>query len=499
MIADEVRRAEALAERDTRLNAVLVPAPGDVARARERGRLTARERIDLLVDPGSEWGFAHTLGRNGVVRGFATIDGRPIAFKAHDATLRGAASTAAARRIGEAHNKVVERAALPMFSLFQGAGAVIDIDVLSSSFAGFPGGMAAGARMTLPRRGAYFTAVLGRAFAPWSVIYSDFSVMTSDSSMAIVNPAILEQATGAHTPLEDVAGSSVQARIAGQVDHVATDEEAAITALRHVFSYLPGNVFEAPPLVPTTDAADRRCEELRSLVPPYPNRPYDVRRVIEACVDHGSFFEFRPEFGRNLVIGLAQFAGRAVAVMANQPKHLAGAISTASLIKAHALLQLADTFRLPLVSFCDNPGLFATKDEEHRRILSLATRYAGARARSSIPKITVVIGKGIGFGYFVMSSSDSEGYTVAWPNAQIAYIGPEGAVRVAHREEFETADNPKELAERLAEPYRRHMNPWRGVRVGGIDDIVDPAATRVVVVKALRHLAHDRRPRGDNE
>lgn len=483
------RLAEALAERDTRLRSVLDPPAADVERVHQRGRLTARERIEMLADPGSEWGFAQTLGRNGMVRGFATIDGRPIAFKAQDVTLRGAASTASARRIGISHNTLIERAALPVFSLFQGAGGVIDLDSLSSSFAGFPGGMLAGAHMAVPRRGGYFTAVLGRAFAPWSVIYSDFAVMTADSTMAIVNPAILEQATGQRTSLEDIAGSAVQARITGQIDHVAEDEEAAIGALRRVFGYLPGSVFEPSPVVRIGDPVDRNCEELRTLVPSYPNRPYDVRKIIEACVDRGSFFELQAEFAKNMVIGLARLGGRTVAIMANQPKHLAGTISTGALTKAYALLRLADCYSLPLVSFCDNPGLFATKDEEHRRILTLATRFAGARARSTIPKITVVIGKGIGFGYFCMSASDTEGYTVAWPNAQIAYIGPEGAVRVAHRKEFEGAEDPRALSDTLAEPYRRYMNPWRGARVGGIDDIIDPAATRATLVRAVAYLA----------
>lgn len=485
---DQWRAAEGLAELRRRRDSVTCLSPDAVARVHGRGLLTARERLELLLDPGSEWGIGYSLQRNALLFGFGTIHGRPVSFKTYDITFKGGAMSAAAKRPEEAVYNITDSASLPLFYLTQSAGGVIGIRNLSSLWGSFFGGLAA-ARLATPRRGAIFTAVLGDAYAPWAAAVADFSVMTQAANMAFVSPLIVGQATGTMASLEEVGGSEVHAKVTGQIDRVADDERDAITTLRRAFSYLPGSVFERPPIERTGDPPERRAEELRTLVPNYPNKVYDVRTIIEVVVDRGSFFECLPEYGKSMVTGLARLDGRPVVITANQPKHQAGAVTGAGLTKAQRIIRLADTFGLPVVTFIDNPGAFTTKEEEHRRLLAITTEFcAGSVVQPQIPRVNIIIGKGFGIGYHIMSGTIPEGVTFSWPNAQLGYIDPEGGVRVAHRKEIAASEDPKALIERLAEPFRNAMNPWLGARAAGIDDIIDPADTRPLVIRALRML-----------
>jgi acetyl-CoA carboxylase carboxyltransferase component len=469
------------------------PDPDGVARQRKRGLLLPRERIELLLDAESEWQYGYSLSHDGYVFGFGTVHGRPVAYRTWDPTTRGGAAGWAALRMSHQHTALLEMGALPLFNLTQSAGEEMTLSTLSSSFAGgFKGGLM-GSRFAASRRGLVLTAVLGRSFAPWTASYSDFAVMTQDAAMAIVSPLIMEQATGAKVDIHEVGGSEVQARVTGQIDRVAPDEVAAIGMLRDLFAYLPSNVWERPPVVRNGDPVDRTAPELCSLVPAYPNKAYDMRKVVEAVVDRDSFVEWSPDFGRSVITGLARMDGETVGIVANQPAVQAGVINVASLTKARRLLRMLGEFGIPLVTFADTPGVFTTKEEEHRRLLAVATEFMVERLRAQVPKVCVVTGKAIGLAYFAMSGTDPEGITFAWPNAQISYIGPEGGVRVAYREELAAAEDPRALLDELAEPFRRAMNPWRGARTAGVDDIIDPAETRLHVVRALRAL----RRRGD--
>jgi acetyl-CoA carboxylase carboxyltransferase component len=383
---------------------------------------------------------------------------------------------------------LLDKAALPLFNLTQSAGGEMDISSLSSSFAGgFRGGLV-GSRHVVQRRGVVLTAVLARSFAAWTAAAADFAVMTRESAMAFVSPVIIEQATGTKADVNEVGGSVVQSTITGQIDRVSDDEPRAIQMLRDVFGYLPANAFELSPVRRIGDPAHRVTAELCDLVPSYPNRPYDMRRVIEVVVDRGSFLEWGPDFGTSMVTGLARLDGHTVGIVANQPQSLAGAITVAAMVKTRRLLRVLADFNIPLVSLADTPGMFTVKEEEHRRILTMAAEFARDRLRLQAPKVCVVVGKAIGLGYFFMSGTDPEGVTFAWPNAQISYIGPEGGVRVAYREELDGADDPRARLDELAEPFRRAMNPWRGARTAGIDDIIHPGATRERVIRALAAL-----------
>lgn len=488
------RAAEAAGEVRRRRDRIYDPDPEGAQRQRSRGMLLPRERIELLLDPGTEWPFGYTLGRDANLFGFGEIGGRPVAYRTWDPTIRGGAAGWQNRRPSKEHFALIEKGALPQFNLAQSAGGQMNLNSLSSTFAGFAGGMI-NVRNALPRRGVVLSAILGRAYAPFMATMDDFTVITKDTTMAFVSPLIVQQATGAKATAEEIGGAEVHATVTGQVDRVVDDEPAAIAMLRTVFSYLPGSAYEHAPVVRTGDPADRTSPELTGIVPSYPNKPYDVRAVIDAVADGGSFLEWGPDFGRSMVTGLARFDGQSVVVIANQPKIQAGALTHASMTKARRMLWLASDFGLPLVCFADTPGLFTTMEQEHRGILTMATNYGSDRMRIRSPKVCVVMGKAIGLAYFFMGGSDPEGMTFAWPNAQISYIGPEGGVRVAYRQQLAEADDPRALLDELAEPFRKAMNPWRGAAVAGIDDVIEPAETRPRVIRALRALAH----RGDRD
>ena len=483
---------EHLAELRRRRAQFFAPNPAAEQRARERGLLTAAERINLLLDPGSEYAYSYGPGPAPLRLGFGTIHGRPVAYKAHDSSGGAGAYNLRARVNMRAMGHIVDKACLPMFFLFQGAGGEIEDHIMSSGFSAV-GGHQVAARSSVPRRGAVYTAILGNSFAPWAASVADFSVMTPRATATFVSPFIIEFATGQRPDLYEMGGVDVHTKMTGQICRRAEDEQEAMQTLRRCFSYLPSHAFESAPRVPSGDPRGRCDPELRTLVPKYPNRPYEVRRIIERVVDRGSFFEWQPAFGGNMVSGLARLDGQTVAILANQPKLRGGAIDMNALIKAKRMVKTARTFSLPLLFFCDTPGIMTTQEEEHKGLLTETTVYVAELMQTETPTVCVTLGKGIGMGYFIMGSSDPEAITFAWPTAQIAYLGPEGGAAVVHRKALADADDRRRMLDELAEPFRRNMNPWRGAQMAAIDDIIDPAETRPRVIAAFEALRRRRR------
>ncbi len=462
----------------------------------ERGFLTVGERLELLIDPGSRRDFAPlvhsdepsmadlTLG-GGEWLGFASIDGRSVAYQAGDSTaIPGAAGAGSARRRA-GHRRVVERNALPLFEFGQGGGAPVNRDMLSSRWAGIAGHLI-GARDVLPRRGSYFFAALGHVYAPWEAVEADFSVMTRNSTISFVSPAVLAQGTGERLQSADYGGPAIHAQITGQVDAVADDDADAMALLRRAFSYLPGNVWEEPPIAPCDDPPSRRDHDLVHLLPENFKVPYDVRDVIRRVTDRDSFFEYGPTFAPNIVSGLARMCGHTVGVLANQPLVKAGALDAAAAIKAKRLFKVAGTFSLPVLFFQDTPGALTTKEEEERRLLSLVYELSAQRLNVGVPKISIVLRKGYGFPFFVMSGGDPEWHTFAWPRSEIGFMGPETGAAVTYRKEITTAANPRAHLLQRAEEFRPHVAPWIAARLGYLDDIIDPADTRPTIIRALR-------------
>ena len=477
------------------------PNPAGDERAHSRGLLTANERIELLLDPGSQWAFGYGLGPTPLQLGFGEIHGRPVLYKAHDASGGVGAYNLRSRVNMRAVGHIVDKAALPMFYLFQGAGGQIEDHVMSSGFSAV-GGQNVGARSSVPRRGGVFTAILGNSFAPWAASVADFSVMTPRATATFVSPFIIEFATGKRPDLYEMGGVDVHTKLTGQICRRAEDEAEAMQTLRTCFSYLPGHAFESAPRIMSGDPKDRCDEELRTLVPKYPNRPYEVRKIIERVVDRDSFFEWQPEFGMNLVTGFARLDGHTVAIMANQPKVRGGAIDMNALIKARRIVKTARTFSLPLLTFCDTPGIMTTQEEEHKGLLTETTVYISEKMASEVPTVCVTLGKGIGMGYFIMGCSDPEAITLSWPTTQIAYLGPEGGAAVVHRKALAAVEEPddhRRMLDELAEPFRRNMNPWRGAQMATIDNIIDPAETRPRIIQAFEALRRNSGSRGRGE
>ena len=484
---------EHLAELRRRREQFFAPNPAAEERSHGRDLLTATERIDLLLDPGSEWAYSYGPGPAALRLGFGEIHGRPVSYKAHDDSGGSSAYTLRSRVNMRAIGHIVDKACLPMFYLFQGAGGQIEDHIMSSGFSAV-GGHQVASRSSVPRRGVVYTAILGNSFAPWAASVADFSVMTPRATATFVSPYIMEFATGHRPDLYEMGGVDVHTKLTGQICRRAEDEPAAMETLRTCFSYLPGHAFESAPRVMSGDPRDRCDAELGSLVPKYPNRPYEVRKIIERVVDRGSFFEWQPEFGANMVTGFARMDGHTVAIIANQPRVRGGAIDMNALIKAKRMVKVARTFSLPLLSFCDTPGIMTTQEEEHKGLLTETTVYVSELMQTQTPTVCVTLGKGIGMGYFIMGSSDPEAITFAWPTTQIAYLGPEGGAAVVHRRALAQADDHRRMLDELAEPFRRNMNPWRGAQMGAIDDIIDPAETRPRVIAAFEALR--RRGRG---
>ncbi len=406
-----------------------------VDRQHERGFLTARERLDLLLDPGSEIEFGRlvhsgipgeeerTLG-DGRLVGFGSIDGRPVAYGASDATIKGASGGAGASRRGAAFERIVAASALPVFGLYQGGGARIT-DVLSSKFTGFFGA-GLGRRLAFPRRGAHFVAVLGNYYAPWNVADADLAIMTRGSNASISSPPVVEEATGKKTTPFELGGPDVHART-HRADRRrrrrrrrgvrVPAQRVRLSAGEPVGGRAGGARRRSCPI-----ASSRACA---AIVPEDPAWGFDVKRVIELVVDVGSFLEWKPEFGRNLVCGLARLDGHSIAVIANQPRHLAGSMDVAASIKIRRMLDACVAFRLPLVSFIDVPGVLPTPEQEHQRLLAHIYGLAVDRLRAHVPKISVFLRKAYGYALWGMSGADPEWYSFAWPSAQIAFMGPE--------------------------------------------------------------------------
>jgi len=495
--ASLANRKLAVADLERKATLALGAARQDrIRRQHERGQLTAHERIDLLLDPGTfvpigRFVFGEdlneierTIGGDGSVYGFGTVDGRPVGVATTDPTVKGSSHGNAGGRIGRAHARIVEKCRLPMFELRQGGGARIT-EMNSSKFAG-TGGQSVGDRHVFGPRHVVMEAWLGDYFGPQTT--ADFIVTTARAHASITSPALLQVATGQVVPPDELGGSEVHSRITGQVDAVVEDEAAAIQLLKRAFSYYPSFPGGPAMRLQVGDPADRQVPELRDVLPANPNRAFDIRKIINLTFDTGSFLEFSPDFAPNLVSGLARMDGWPVGVVANQSMAVAGTVDTQGMIKARRLLDLANLYSIPFVSILDTPGVLTTKDEEHNRLITAIYALAVARLRPSVPKVIFVVRKGIGFAYQMMSASDPEGLTFAWPSARIAFTGPEPAARIVYGREIESAEDPVSFVREKADEMRVLSTPRLAAELAFIDGIVDPADTRRVIAHSLQQL-----------
>jgi propionyl-CoA carboxylase beta chain len=473
---------------------------GAVARQRERGKLLARERVELLLDPGSfveldrfvqhrNPSFGMMENRpygDGVVTGHGTVEGRRVFVFSQDFTVFGGSlGEAFAAKICKVMDMAV-RYGCPVIGINDSGGARIQEGVVS--LAGYADIFVRNVRASgvIPQISLIVGPCAGGAV--YSPAITDFVMMAEGTShMFITGPEVVRTVTGEEVTFEELGGAATHASRSGVAHFTAPDERALIADCRYLLSFLPQSSAEAPPWEPPSDPADREDPELDSLIPDEPTRPYDMHRVITSVVDDGEFLEVQPGFAENIVCGLARLGGHPVGVVANQPRALAGVLDISSSVKAARFVRTCDAFGLPLVTFVDVPGFLPGTDQEWGGIIRHGAKLLYAYCEAEVPKLAVITRKAYGGAYDVMSSKHvGADFNFAWPTAEVAVMGPDGAVNIVFRKELETAEDPEARRGELVEEYReRFANPFTAAERGYVDDVITPRRTRPALIAAL--------------
>ncbi|MGH9021996.1 MAG: acyl-CoA carboxylase subunit beta [Acidimicrobiia bacterium] len=477
--------------------------PAAVERQHARGKLTARERIDLLVDPGSFYeldmlarhrahGFDIEQNRpftDGVVTGWGTIEGRKIFLFSQDFTVFGGAlGEVFAEKIHKIMD-LAESVGAPVVGLNDGAGARIQEGVVS--LAGYGGIFYRNVRASgvIPQ----ISVVLGPCAggAVYSPAMTDFVFMVQGSShMFITGPDVVKAVTGEEVTQEELGGAMTHASKSGVANFVFPDEPSCLEGVRELLSYLPSNNLEDPPFREPLDDPERRCEAIIDLIPDAPNRPYDMKRVIADIVDDGEFLEVSARWAMNVVCGFARLAGNVIGIVGNQPAVLAGTLDIDASEKAARFVRTCDAFNIPLITFVDVPGFLPGTEQEYGGIIRHGAKLLYAYCEATVPRIQVITRKAYGGAYVVMDSrSIGSDLSFAWPSAEIAVMGPQGAVNIIFRKEIELAPDPATRRAELLEEYtERFANPYIAAERGFVDDVIDPTETRAVLARSLAML-----------
>ena len=473
--------------------------PKDIDAQHAKKRLTARERIEQLFDPGTfteidtlvlprtdvyMGGKSSRLG-DGVVTGFGLINGRQAAAAAQDASVLGGS-------LGEMHaNKIVKamRMALdygcPFIALNDSGGARIQegVDSLGGYARIFDANCEASG--VIPQLSVIMGPCAGGAV--YSPGLTDFIFMTENSYMFITGPDVVKAVMHEDISQEELGGGLVHAQESGVAHFLARDDQACLAQVRQLLSYLPSNNRDDPPYVKPLDDPERRCPELEQIVPTDPHKPYDVRQVITAIVDDGKFFEVHELWAQNMVVGFARLNGYPVGIVANQPLVLAGCIDIKASLKATHFIRICDAYNIPIVTLQDVPGFLPGKDQEHSAIIRNGARLIYAYSEAVVPKLMVILRKSYGGAYCVMSSKGLRGDLLyAWPNAEIAVMGAEGAVNILFRNDVKNAPDPAAKRAELVSDYEmRFNNPYVAAARALVDDVIEPRDTRRVLIRSL--------------
>jgi propionyl-CoA carboxylase beta chain len=478
-----------------------------IERQHKAGKLTARERINLLLDPGSFEEMdklvvhqCHDFGMekrriygDGVVTGYGRIDGRPVFVFAQDFTVFGGSlSGANAAKICKIMDLAMKIGA-PVIGLNDSGGARIQEGVASL------GGYADIFLRNVLASGVIpqISAILGPCAggAVYSPALTDFIIMTRETShMFITGPEVIEAVTHEKVTMEELGGADTHNSISGVAHFAADSEEQAMAIIRELLSFIPSNNLEDPPERETSDPWDRTSEELNDFVPEDPDQPYDIRRIIREVLDDRYFFEVQPDFARNIVIGFGRLAGKSVGIVANQPEYLAGALDINASVKAARFVRFCDAFNIPLITFEDVPGFLPGVAQEHGGIIKHGAKLLYAFAEATVPKITVITRKAYGGAYCVMASKHIRAdINYAYPTAEIAVMGPEGAVKIIYQREIAAAADPEEFRRlKIAEFREKFANPYVACEKGYIDEVIEPSQTRPKLIAALRLLENKR-------
>jgi propionyl-CoA carboxylase beta chain len=476
-------------------------------RQRESGRLTARERVEFLLDRGSfvemdkfkthrntDFGMGdRKIPGDGVVTGYGTIDGRQVCVFSQDFTVFGGSLSGA---FAEKVCKVMDLAAkvgCPVIGINDSGGARIQEGVVS--LAGYADIFLRNVLSSgvVPQISAIMGPCAGGAV--YSPAMTDFIVMVRDTSyMFITGPDVIKATTHEEVTMQDLGGADTHSTRSGVCHLEASDDESALLTIRDLLSYMPSNNVDDPPFRPPTDDPNRRDEALDSIVPENANKPYDMREIITRVVDDGNWLEIQPDWAQNMMIGFSRIGGYSVGIVANQPAFLAGCLDIDASVKAARFVRFCDCFNIPLVTFVDVPGFLPGTAQEFGGIIRHGAKLLYAYCEATVPKITVITRKAYGGAYDVMSSKHIRGdFNFAYPSAEIAVMGPDGAVNIVFRSQIEKAKDPVAEKARLVEEYRKTFaNPFKAAELGYIDEVLMPRDTRPRLIESLKMLENKR-------
>ncbi len=478
-----------------------------VERQHAAGKMTAHERVELLLDPGTfvevdalvthrchDFGMERQqIPGDGVVCGYGTIDQRLVYLFAQDFTVFGGSlSETNAEKICKIMDLAMENGA-PIIGLNDSGGARIQEGV--ASLGGYAdiflrNTLASG---VVPQISAIMGPCAGGAV--YSPAITDFVLMVEETSyMFVTGPDVIRTVTHEEVTKEELGGAHTHASKSGVCHFTDSDDAACLARIRELLRYLPSNNLDDPPAQPTDDPEDRQVPELNDLVPTDPNRPYDVHQLISKVVDDGAFLEVHAEYARNIVVGFARFGGRAVGIVANQPAYQAGVLDIDASLKGARFVRFCDAFNLPLVTFEDVPGFLPGTQQEFGGIIKHGAKLLFAYAEATVPKITVITRKAYGGAYCVMASKHLRtDVNFAYPTAEIAVMGSEGAVNILYRKDLKEADDPDQLRQSKVDEYReKFSNPYIATERGFVDAVIEPADTRFAIIRSLRQLSAKR-------
>jgi acetyl-CoA/propionyl-CoA carboxylase len=512
-MTEEEIRPEIKLLRELREKALLGGGAKAIEKQHAKGKLTARERIELLIDPGSfleldmfvkhratEFGMDKKFAYgDGVVTGFATVGGRKIVVIAQDFTFMGGS-------LGEMHAAKIVKAmqyalstGVPIIFLNDSGGARIQEGVDSLKGYGDIFYMNVMASGVVPQIAAIMGPCAGGAV--YSPALMDFIVMVRKTSfMFITGPRVVKEAIGEVVNEQQLGGADVHATRSGMANFVADKDEEAINIIKKLLTYIPSNNMEDPPVLPTNDNPGRKDPELDALIPSDPNMPYDVKEVITRVLDKGSFFEISALWARSAVIGFGRLNGRTVGIVANQPNFMAGVLDIDSSDKIAGFVRFCDAFNIPILTFVDVPGYLPGTRQEHGGIIRHGAKVLYAYSEATVPKLTVILRKAYGGAYIAMGSRHlGADFVAAWPTAEIAVMGPEGAAQIIWRKELAAIESPEErkkTLQKFASEYRERIaNPYVAAARGYIDAVIEPSETRPTLIRVLEHLLSKRETR----
>jgi acetyl-CoA carboxylase carboxyltransferase component len=490
-----------------RERAKLGGGPEKVQVQHDKGKLTARERIDLLVDRGTfvEIGIhgrphfsqkameGKEAAADGVITGWGEVEGRRVAIAAYDFTVMAGSMGMTGELKVTRLREIALKQRMPFIWLLDSAGARIQ-EAVGSLFAG--SGHLFREEVTMSGVVPLVAALMGPCAAGTAYIpaLADFVPMVlGQGSMALAGAPLVEAVTGEKVTQEELGGAKVHCRKSGVGDIEVTDDVQCIEKIKQYLSYFPSNCERKPPVADCSDPIDRMDEDLLDIVPPSPRHPYDMYEVIERIVDDGSHFDIKPKWAKTIITCLARMGGRPVGIVANQPKQLAGILENDSADKAARFINLCDAFNIPLVFLQDVPGFMVGTKVEHEGIIRHGAKMLYAVSRATVPKVTVVIRKAYGAGYYVMCGKAYEpDLIVGWPSSEISVMGAEGAVNIIFRKQIEQSDDPDATRAQLVANFKEIIDPYIAAGNDMIDDIIDPRETRPTIIRALEMSEHKR-------